>query len=105
MQVCLKRAQELLLGMEALVPIVKALQCAHLQPSHWERLQGLVGGLPVGPESEVTLLQLTGVHVCAATLASGKDPRCLVHEYQAALQADRGDSWPGIQHMGLSLFC
>ena len=62
-QVCLQRAQELLLGIEALVPIVKALQCSHLRASHWERLQGLVGGLPVGPESDVTLLQLTGVHV------------------------------------------
>ena len=62
-QVCLQRAQELLLGIEALVPIVKALQCVHLRPPHWERLQALVQGLDVGPESDVTLLQLTGVHV------------------------------------------
>ena len=75
-QVCLQRAQELLLGIEALVPIVKALQCTHLRASHWERLQGLVGGLPAGPESDVTLLQLTGVHVSSlpSPLWSGPTP-------------------------------
>ena len=69
MQVCEERLRAAATAMQAVHPVLCALQNSNLQASHWQKLQGVLQLPNVGSANELRLPDLLGAQVADGSAA------------------------------------